>query len=222
MENQIRIVATKKLSDSQKQTLLKANFSVVDNDFIAIQNKDFKVDNIKEYLIFTSKNAVESVLNNSKSNEIKTKKCFCVGSKTKAMLEQNGFEIEAHSDYAAELASIICNNYLKNSFTFFSGNLRRDILPDAMTLVEINWEEIQVYETHLTPHKIDFEPNGVLFFSPSGAESYLQENRIEDEICFCIGNTTAEALKYATPNIIIANQPTVESTIMKCIEYFKN
>jgi uroporphyrinogen-III synthase len=222
MENQIRIVATKKLSEQQKQTLSKANFFVLENDFIAIQNKNFKIENVNEYLIFTSKNAVESVLNNTKINEIKSKKCFCVGSKTKAILEQNGFQIEAHSDYAAELASIICNSYWKNSFTFFCGNLRRDILPDALRLAEINWAEVQVYETHLTPHKIGFEPNGVLFLSPSGAESYMQENRIEDEICFCIGNTTAEALKYATPNIIIANQPTVESTIMKCIEYYKN
>ncbi|WP_162126751.1 uroporphyrinogen-III synthase [Flavobacterium phycosphaerae] len=222
MENQIRIVSTKKLLEPQKQTLLNANFSVVENDFIAIQNKDFTIENSNEYLIFTSKNAVESVLRNKKVAEIKTKKCFCVGSKTKAMLEQNGFQIEAHSDYAAELASVICNSYVKNSFTFFSGNLRRDILPDAMTLAEINWQEVQVYETLLTPHKIGFDVNGILFFSPSGAESYMQENRIEDEICFCIGNTTAEALKYATPNIIIANQPTVESTIMKCIEYYKN
>jgi len=222
MENQIHIVTTKKLSEQQKQTLLNANFSVVENDFITIQNKEFKIENINEYLIFTSKNAVESVLNNPKIKDIKAKKCFCVGSKTKGILELNGFQIEAHSDYAAELASVICNNYVKKSFTFFSGNLRRDILPDAMTLANINWEEVQVYETLLTPHKIAFEPNGVLFFSPSGAESYMQENRIEDEICFCIGNTTAEALKYATPNIIIANQPTVESVIMKCIEYYKN
>ena len=90
-----------------------------------------------------------------------------------------------------------------------------------MTLAKINWEEIIVYETLLTSHKIEIQPNGVLFFSPSGAESYMQENRIEDEICFCIGNTTAEALKYATPNIIIANQPTIESTIIKCLEYYK-
>jgi uroporphyrinogen-III synthase len=222
MENQIRILSTKKLSESQKQPLLNANFLLIEENFITVQNKDFTVENINEYLIFTSKNAIESVLNNKKIAEIKAKKCFCVGSKTKAFLEQNGFQIEAHSDYAAELASIICNNYLKNSFTFFSGNLRRDILPDAMTLVEINWEEVQVYDTLLTTHKIGFEPDGVLFFSPSGVESYMQENRIEDENCFCIGNTTAEALKYATPNIIIANQPTVESTIMKCIEYYKN
>lgn len=221
MQNPIRIVATKKLSERQKQQLLSANFSVYDEDFISIQNKNFKIENSNDYLIFTSQNAVESVLINKKIAEIKTKKCFCVGEKTKALLEENGFDVIEHSDYAAELASIICNQYSKNSFTFFCGNIRRDFLPDALRLVQIELDEIEVYETILTTHKITFIPDGIMFFSPSGVESYLQENKIEDENCFCIGNTTAEALKYVTPNRIIANQPNVESTIMKCIEYYR-
>ena len=220
MQNPIRIVATKKLSERQKQQLLSVNFLVFDEDFICIQNKDFEIQNLNDYLIFTSQNAVESVLGNKKITELKTRKCFCVGEKTKALLEQNDFDVIADSDYAAELASVICNQYSKKSFTFFCGNIRRDVLPDALRLAEINMDEIEVYETILTTHKINFKPDGILFFSPSGVESYLQENKIEDENCFCIGNTTAEALKYVTPNRIIANQPTMESVVMKCIEFY--
>ena len=221
MQNQIRIVATKKLSERQKQQLLSANFLVFDEDFISIQNKDFEIETINDYLIFTSQNAVESVLRNKSIAEINSKKCFCVGEKTIALLEQNDFEVIAHSDYASELASIICNQYSKNNFTFFCGNIRRDVLPDALKLAEIILDEVEVYETILTSHKIDLTPNGILFFSPSGVESYLQDNKIEDENCFCIGNTTAEALKYVTPNRIIANQPTIESVVMKCIENYR-
>ena len=222
MQNQIRILSTKKLSEKQKQPLLTANFSVFDEDFIRIQNKDFEIDTINDYLIFTSQNAVESVLGNKRLAEIKGKKCFCVGEKTKTLLEENDFEVLADADYAAELASIICSQYSKNSFSFFCGNIRRDVLPDALRLVQITLDEIEVYETILTPHKIDFIPNGILFFSPSGVQSYLQENKIENENCFCIGNTTAEALKDITKNVIIAHQPTVESVVMKCIENYKN
>ncbi|MCF6131538.1 uroporphyrinogen-III synthase [Flavobacterium wongokense] len=221
MQNPIRILSTKKLSEKQKQLLLNADFSVFDANFISIQSKDFKIDSINDCLIFTSQNAVESVLQNRKIREIKIRKCFCVGEKTKALLEQNGFEIIEYSDYAAELASIIFNKYPKISFTFFCGNIRRDVLPDALRLGNIKLDEIEVYTTNPATHKIDFTPDGILFFSPSAVGSFLQENKIEDEICFCIGNTTAEALKYATPNIIIANQPNVESTIMKCIEYYR-
>jgi uroporphyrinogen-III synthase len=221
MQNQIRIVSTKKLSEKQKQ-LLPADFSVFDANFISIQIRDFEVGSINDYLIFTSQNAVESVLANKKIAEIKTKKCFCVGEKTKEILEENDFEVIRYSDYAAELASIICNQYYKYSFTFFCGTIRRDVLPDALRLMQIVLDEIVVYETNLAPHKIDFTPDGILFFSPSAVKSYLQENKIEDETCFCIGNTTAKALKYATSNIIIANQPTVESAIIKTIEHYKN
>lgn len=222
MQNPIRILSTKRLSEKQRKQLLNANFSVIDEDFINVQSKDFEIENINDCLIFTSQNAVESVLKNKKNAELKTKKCFCVGENTRLLLIENDFEVLEHADYAAELASIICNQYPKISFTFFCGNMRRDFLPEALRLARVSLEEIEVYETVLTPHAIDFKPNGILFFSPSGVKSYGQQNKIENENCFCIGNTTAEALRDITPNRIIANQPTIESVIMKTIEYYKN
>lgn len=222
MQNPIRILSTKKLSEKQRQQLLNADFSVMEENFINVQSKNFEIENLSDCLIFTSQNAVESILKNKKIAELKAKKCFCVGENTSMLLIENDFEVLAHADYAAELASIICNQYSKISFTFFCGNMRRDFLPEALRLARVSLEEIEVYETILTPHSIDFKPNGILFFSPSGVKSYLQENKIENENCFCIGNTTAEALRDITPNRIIANQPTVESVIMKTIEQYKN
>ncbi|MGL2965336.1 uroporphyrinogen-III synthase [Flavobacterium sp. XGLA_31] len=220
MENQIRILSTKMLSQNQKELLLNANFAVEQADFITVVNKHFEIDRLNDFLIFTSQNAVESVLENNKREEIKTRKCFCVGEKTKALLEQNGFEVIQNSDYASELASVICTQYSKSSFTFFCGNLRRDMLPDSLKLARIVFDEIEVYETVLTPHKVEKHLNGVLFFSPSGVQSYLKENVFQDEVCFCIGETTAKALDGFTNKIVIANQPTIESTIMKSIEFF--
>lgn len=222
MRSQIRIVSTKKLSERQKQHLLNADFLVFEEDFINVRNKDFEIKNISDCLIFTSQNAVESVLKNKKIRELKNKKCFCVGENTRLLLIENDFEVLEHAEYAAELASIICNQYPKISFTFFCGNMRRNFLPDALRLAQVKLQEIEVYETILTPHKIGFKPEGILFFSPSGVQSYLQENKIENENCFCIGNTTSEALRDITPNRIIANQPTIESVVIRCIEHYKN
>ena len=222
MKNRIRIVSAKKLLPNQKQYLLNADFSVVDADFIGIKFLDFKLDNNNEFLIFTSQNAVESLLKSTHKAAIIHKRCFCVGEKTKAMLEDNGFVVLVCAEYAAELASIICNKYQKQSFTFFSGNLRKDILPDAMQLAQIQFEEIPVYETVFTPQSLSPESDGILFFSPSAVDSYLRMNEIKDQWCFCIGKTTAEALKKITNNIIIANQPSVENVIIQCINYYKN
>lgn len=217
----IRILSTKKLLSNQKQFLLNAGFSVVETDFIKIQNKNFDLKNTNDNLIFTSQNSVQSVLEHPESATLRTKNVFCVGVKTKNLLEENGFTVIAHAGYASDLAEIITLIYKNESFTFFSGNLRRDVLPEALTESGIQFNEIEVYETSLTPQKINSEFDGILFFSPSAVESYLKENKLKNEICFAIGNTTAEALSDKTKNVVIANQPTIENTIIQTINYYK-
>jgi uroporphyrinogen-III synthase len=78
-----------------------------------------------------------------------------------------------------------------------------------------------VYETTLTPQKIKNSVEAILFFSPSGVESYLKDNTLKKEVCFCIGETTAEALQKTTKNIIIAENPTIEDVIEECINEYK-
>ncbi|WP_026703591.1 uroporphyrinogen-III synthase [Flavobacterium soli] len=223
MQNQIRILSTKKLLSNQKQFLLNANFNLIEADFIKTENKPFELKDSNDNLIFTSQNAVHSLFENAKEllPKLREKNVFCVGLKTKALLEENGFNVIVYTGYAADLAEIIALIYAKESFTFFSGNLRRDTLPSFLKEANIKFNEIEVYETHLTPQKINAPVDGILFFSPSAVESYLKDNKIKKEICFCIGNTTAEALEKTTRNIIIANQPTVENTIIQCINEFK-
>jgi uroporphyrinogen-III synthase len=221
MAKPIQIVATKKLSGEQKQALAKANIEVIEADFIQTQNKPFELKDLNENLIFTSQNAVHSVLSNPESEKLKSKNVFCVGLKTKILLSESGFNVVAYTGYASDLAEIITLIYRQESFTFFSGNLRRETLPQALKEGEVKFNEIQVYDTSLTPQKIKTAPDAILFFSPSGVESYLKENTIKKEKCFCIGETTADALDKITQNIIIADQPTVEDVIEDVIEEYK-
>ncbi|WP_300565391.1 uroporphyrinogen-III synthase [Flavobacterium sp.] len=222
MSNPVRILSTKKLLSNQKQYLLNADFNVIEADFIHTDNKDFELKNINDNLIFTSQNSVLSILENPNLELLKSKHVFCVGLKTKALLEENGFNVMAYTGYAQDLAEIIALVYGSESYTFFSGNLRKDTLPDALKQAHIKFNEITVYETILTPQKISSKVDGILFFSPSAVESYLRENKIKDETCICIGNTTAEALEInKIKNIVVANQPTVENTIIQCINEFK-
>ncbi|SHI38105.1 uroporphyrinogen-III synthase [Flavobacterium terrae] len=229
MAENIRILSTKTLLSNQKQFLLNANLSVVEADFIETKSLPILANaQINEALIFTSQNAVNTVLGFENIEDLKAKKVFCVGLKTKALLEENGFQVEAYTGYAEDLAEIISLVYADSSYTFFSGNLRRDVLPEKLKEAEISFNEIEVYETILTPQKMTSTGSangnstfdGILFYSPSGVESYTKQNKIADEICFCIGNTTAEALEHHTKNIIVANQPSVENVIIQCINYF--
>ena len=221
----IKILSTKILSPIQKQELAKASITVVEADFIKTENITFELKSINQNLIFTSQNAVLSVLNHPKVDELKKKTVFCVGSKTKALLNENGFAVEVHTGYAEDLAEIISLVYADESYTFFSGNLRKDTLPEMLSSNDIVFNEIRVYETSLTSQKIKETVDAILFFSPSGVTSYLKNNAIGNEKLFCIGNTTATALEEKLQenkikNIKVAYQPSVENVIEQVIENY--
>jgi len=221
MAKSIQILSTKILSPLQKEELKKGGFDLIEADFIKTENKPFEFKDLNESLIFTSQNAVHSVLSHPDSEQLKKKNVYCVGLKTKALLSDNGFNVVAYTGYASDLAEIITLIYRNESYTFFSGNLRKDTLPNALKDAGIQLNEIQVYDTSLQPQKIKTAVDAILFFSPSGVESYLKENTIKKEVCFCIGETTAEALSKTTKNIIVADQPTIEDVIEDVIHEYK-
>ncbi len=225
MSEKTTILSTKTLTSIQKQELVNAHFSIIEADFIKTENIPFDLKKINDNLIFTSQNAVLSILNHPNIEDLKKKTVFCVGSKTKELLNENGFKVEAHTGYAEDLAEIISLVYADESYTFFSGNLRKDTLPNILTENGITFNEIKVYETSLTPQKIKETVDAILFFSPSGVTSYLKNNSITNEILFCIGTTTASSLEEKLPenkikNIQVAYQPTVENIIEEVIEYY--
>ena len=226
MANPTRILSTKVLLSHQKQVLTDVGFEVLESNFIQVETKSFELKGIKNNLIFTSQNAVRSFLTHPQFEESKSdlqsKKVFCVGVKSKTILTDAGFEVIAYADYASDLTEIICLIYANESYTFFSGNLRKETLPLALKNTGIEFNEIEVYETQLKPHKIKEAVDAILFFSPSGVESYLKDNPIKKELCFCIGETTAEALENNhIKNIIIAENPSVENVITEVKEYYK-
>ena len=224
MATPTRILSTKVLLSHQKQVLTNVGLEVLESNFIEVANKNFELKGIKDNLIFTSQNAVRSFLSHLQYEELKPelqqKKVFCVGVKSKTILTDAGFEVVAYADYAEDLAEIISLIYANASYTFFSGNLRKETLPLALEEAGIEFNEIEVYETKLNPHKITKAVDAILFFSPSGVASYLKDNTIKKELCFCIGETTAEALEIATKNIIVAPQPSIEELLADVIEEY--
>lgn len=224
MANPTRILSTKVLLSHQKQVLTDVGLEVLESNFIEVATKNFELKGIKDNLIFTSQNAVRSLLSHSQFEELKSelqqKKAFCVGVKSKTILTDAGFEVVAYADYAEDLAEIISLIYANASYTFCSGNLRKETLPLVLQEAGIEFNEIEVYETKLNPHKITKAVDAILFFSPSGVASYLKDNTIKKELCFCIGETTAEALGKATKNIIVAPQPSIEELLADVIEEY--
>lgn len=217
--SKIKILSTKKLTESESSFL--SDFDVIDEDFIRIELLNFDIDIDIDLLLFTSKNAVLSVLKNEKKARLKQIQCICVGEKTKELLEKNGFSVLDFSHYAEDLTKIISEKYSNKSFAFLCGNLRREVLPDFFKENKVKFFEIQVYTNEFSSKKIDKKVDAILFFSPSGVHSFLEKNTISDEICFCIGTTTSEALAPYTKNIILSEKPTFASVLEKVKEIFK-
>lgn len=215
-----RILSTKKLSKALKNKLSDAKIELVEKNFIQTKSIDFEIPQLNDYLIFTSKEAAKSVLKSDVKNVL-SKSCLCVGNKTRSFLEKKGFIVLESADYAEELIQIIESKYKTNSFTFFCGNIRRNTIPAFFQQNKIAYNEIVVYETKLKPHQIKESFDGVLFYSPSGVNSFLENNTLGNKTCFCIGTTTAKALENKTKNIVIASQPTVENVINEVIHYYK-
>ena len=219
MEEKIGILSTKKLASNQKQYLLNAGFLVIDEDFITTKPISFEIQSLNDILIFTSQNAVQNVLQHK--NELIDKPAICVGEKTKQLLENNGFNVLNSLADANQLIQFFEKEYIGTSVTFFCGKSRLNTIPDFLSKKNIQHEIIEVYETIETPIKIRTKMNGLLFFSPSGVSSFTKENTITNEMCFCIGTTTAKAVEKYSKNIIVANQPSVENVIIQCINYYK-
>ncbi len=215
-----RLLSTKKLTLAQKELLLNAGFGLVEYDAIRIEHLNFDVPEEIENAIFTSQNGVRSYFSNkTKNREISS--CYCVGEKTKALLEENGQKVVKMAQNSEELGQFILKTARNESFFYFCGSQRRDDLPDLLKSAKIELFEVKTYKTELKSRHFGQKFDGILFFSPSGVQSFTMENSLTEETAFCIGKTTAEEAKKHTNKVVIANSPSVESVIAKAAKTFQ-
>ena len=212
------ILSTKKLSLAQKELLLNAKINFVAYDAVKIDFKDFTLPAKADNYIFTSQNAVLSFL--KKGGVLNA--VFCVGLKTKALLETNGFKVLQIANNAMALAKIIVEKYKNESFIHLTGNLRRPELPTHLKKNNVRYNEVEVYHTIMQEKQFNQSFDGVLFFSPSGVQSYSIKNKLNNATAFCIGETTANEAKKLTQNIIVANTPSIENVLVQAIKYNRN
>lgn len=212
------VLSTKKLALNQKELLLNSGIGLVEYDAISIEPIPFDIKNQEvENAIFTSKNALKALL----TEKVKIRKCFCVGEKTSEFARSHGLIVIKSANNAKKLALAIIENHSNERFHFFSGNKRRDELPELLKENNIIYKETKVYKTELNPQKFDSEFDGILFFSPSGVQSFTLEN-ILNTTAFCIGETTANEASKHTDKVIVASKPSIENVIAKAVSKFKN
>lgn len=218
----MKIVSTKKLNPKQRNLL--EGFDVEEVPMIAISfGENFKVDENILNAIFTSANSVKSVFEIHKINAKWFDTVYCVGQKTKKLLEGYGLSVELSANNAFELAEMLAERFSSNTedlseVNWFCGNLRNNDLPNILAENGVLVTEYLVYKTELCSVEVEEGFEAILFFSPSGVKSYLKKNKVNSKPVICIGATTAtEAIEYFE-NVYIADETSVESVIEKVKE----
>lgn len=222
MKSEIQIVSTKRLSELQR-CMFKHPIKVTENDFINIEYIPIETENIfrlPSTVIFTSQNAVKSLLSNCSRSQLNFKTVYCVGQKTKQLLEEHNFSVTHFEKYGTKLADFIINQKDISEVTFFCGEIRMDEIPNKLTANNINVNEITVYKTVFNKITITEPMDGVLFYSPSGVQSYVLANNSVKLIAFCIGTTTAKTASTYFNDVVVSENPTVEDVIHKVNQYY--
>lgn len=223
IEKEINIYATKNLSLDQSNSIASHLGSDM-SDFITTRSNRIKpkvVKNTIENVVFTSQNAVEALLESFSPMELDFKNIYCVGKRTKRLIEKRIGKVTQEEFSAEKLANYLVENMNGTELTFFCGNKKREELSTILSENNMVVNEVECYQTSLTPRKIEGKYQGVLFFSPSGIESFLEMNTAGEMVAFCIGETTASEARKHFENVIVSKVSTIESVIKSANDYFK-
>ena len=211
-----QIYSTKKLTDAQRQ-LFKDDVVVDSDDFIKISLNRIPKPILKSTInnvVITSQNAVEAIVTSVSADELQFKNIYCVGRKTKKLIEQKIGKVIHYENDAKKLADYLLEYMDGTEITHFCSNIRLDTLSETLAEQNIKVNDVEAYQTVLSPKEIETTVEGVLFYSPSNVQSYMQKNfPNENTIAYCIGDTTATEAKKHFKTIKIAKVPTVESVI---------
>jgi len=223
LKKAVNVFSTKQLTETQRQ-LFNEYIGCESSDFIKVSLNRIKPSILREQhnnVIITSKNAVEAITAILPKEELKFKNIYCVGRRTKKLIEQKIAPVKHSERNAKRLAEYLVGLSDVKDITYFCSNIRLDDLPDILSEHNIALTEVEAYQTRFDAIKLDEELDGVLFYSPSTVESFVSRNRAKGT-AFCIGESTAKMARQFFGKVEIAKIPTVESVIELVNNYYVN
>ena len=214
-----RILSTKILDPKVESLLKEAGFILQQYEALEFEYIPVRMESLPA--IFSSTNAVKACFGNPTDKPAKIElDCFCVGNKTAGLLKKHGQRVVAQEADASRLARLIIEKYTDKSFVYYCSDRRLETLPGELKAAGIPLEERIVYKTNFRKQSFESAFDGILFFSPSGVQSFVEENGLGNAWALCIGSTTAgEAMKY-TDKIKIAKQPEAMALAELTIQFF--
>lgn len=227
----IDILSTKELDENSLLTAREKGIRIDVSPFIRtepvtsveVQQEVESALIMQATVVFTSANAVEAVCAYITDAQ-PVWNMYCIGNNT-ASLAEDYFpmsKLKGKANNAHDLASLMLDADDFEEVLFFCGDMRRDELPAWLRQHDIEVIEVVVYQTISIPHKVSPHYKAVLFFSPSGVDSFFTMNKLTPETpVFAIGNTTARAVRKLCPNpVLIPDRPSREELVASVIDYY--
>lgn len=172
--------------------------------------------------VFTSNNAVEGVVKNLDNKP--AWKISCIGGVTKeSVVKHFGEEsLEVTGRNASALARRMVETGNIKEVYFFCGDQRLDDLPETLRANNISVQEVIAYQTLQTPHEVEEDFDGIMFFSPTAVNSFFSVNTVRTNVVlFSIGKTTTATIQtYCNNHIVTSEWPGQENLVDKVLEYF--
>jgi len=216
------IFSTKNLTHNQLNQF-NDGFKVESKDFIKVSPNRIPSATLKQKfrnVVISSQNAVDAILKIISADELQFKNIYCVGRKTKRLIEDRIGPVKHSERNAIRLADHLVEYLEGLEVTYFCGNLRLNDLQNTLIENNIQVNEVEMYQTKYSPIEIDEDVEGVLFFSPSAITSFLLKNNT-DKIAYCIGETTATEARKHFKDVRVAKIPTVEGVVELVNEEYK-
>lgn len=227
----MKVLSTKLLTSDVIAYANSFDLNVQCIDFIEVHEVAFDLKSINQNqfdsIVFTSSNGVNYFLQQKNAIEIvKNINVFSLGGKTNDALIAHAIQANIIAKDSYELADLIIESGISKSILHACGNLALNILEEKFKAASIAYNPLVVYQTDLLKHNLLSEQfDAILFFSPSGVESFFAENKLNTEtVCCCIGNTTAYRLlkqSDAEVKIIVADNSSPQSMINALVHHYK-
>lgn len=215
-----KILSTKMLSENAYERLLAAGHELTQYNAIEAETLPFSAAHYP-YYVCSSQNAVAALKEYwHRQDEVMLKQAtwFCVGSQTGEALETLGLKVSRMAENAEHLIEETLKP-LNDRILWLSGVRKTRALEQFINNKGCDY--MDCYLTRLVEKSFNGTYDALLFFSPSGVDSFLKSNKLGQARAFCIGETTAAAARAHTEAISIASKATSMQLALEVIKHFK-
>jgi uroporphyrinogen-III synthase len=223
----LTVVSTRLLPSEAADKIRQLGLDLIEHDFIEkrfTDAPDLTELKLLPHVVLTSVAGVLAFINVVNKHGLNKDKfqIYCIEQETCAEALRQGLRVIGTAGTASLLADVIITHRSVRAVTFVCSNIRRDVLPEKLRAADRTVHEWKGYSVTANPLRVNEGPF-LLFFSPSGIDSFRLLNTPENFEVVCIGETTAaHARLRGFTKVYCSDKSTVESVVSKVIEVSSN